>query len=142
MEIQITRIDKTLPLPEYKTSGAVAFDLVTRVKTVVPPHQVALIPSNLVIQIPQGHVLFLASRSSTPIKKGLLTPHGLGIIDQDYCGPHDELHAQVYNFTDQPITVARGERIIQAFIMPMPSITFKEIELATQASRGGFGSTG
>jgi dUTP pyrophosphatase len=87
-------------------------------------------------------MLCLASRSSTPIKRGLSTPHGFGLIDSDYHGPADELRVQVYNFTDEPITVHRGDRIAQATFIEVHKFEFEEVDHIEAATRGGFGSTG
>jgi dUTP pyrophosphatase len=141
-KVVIRRIDKDLPVPKYETAGAVAFDLITRVDTIVEPGKVALVPSNLIVKVPEGYMLSLASRSSTPIKKGLSTPHGFGIIDHDYHGPEDELKVQIYNFTDQPITVARGDRITQGVFVKIDRFEFEEVEHIDAVSRGGFGTTG
>jgi len=142
MILSITRIDKSLPLPKYETPGSVAFDVHARETVVVAARSLALVPTNLVVQIPEGYALLLASRSSTPKKKGLSIPHGIGIIDQDYCGPQDEMRAQVFNNGNEVVTVERGERIAQAMIVPIARVELVERELATTESRGGFGSTG
>jgi dUTP pyrophosphatase len=144
MRLDVTRLDKDLPLPEYQTPGACAFDVLAREETVIAPKSLGLIPTGLVVCVPAGHTLLLASRSGTPKKKGLLIPHGIGIIDQDYCGPEDELKVQVWNFTDAPVTVARGERIAQAMLVPIVRAAITEVEASMDAakSRGGFGSTG
>lgn len=143
MELLITRLDKTLPVPKYETPGACAFDVCAAEETVVAPKSLGFIPTGLVVRVPDGHTLLLASRSSTPKKKGFLTPHGIGIVDQDYCGPKDELKVQVWNFTDEPVTVARGERVAQAMLVPIVRCSLVEVEPAFDAkSRGGFGSTG
>lgn len=140
-KIIIKRIDKHLPLPRYETHGSVAFDLLTRVETVVPSGRIALIPSNIIVKIPEGYMLALASRSSTPLKKGLSTPHGIGVIDTDYHGPEDELKVQVYNFTEKDITVGRGDRVAQGIFIPVSKFEFEEVEQIDAPSRGGFGST-
>lgn len=142
MKIRITRIEKDLPLPEYQTAGAVAFDMYARTSMTVPPGELALIPSNLIVEVPQGFVLLIASRSSTPKKKGLLPPHGIGVLDQDYHGPEDEAKILVYNFSDKPANVERGERIAQGLIVPVEKAEFEEVEKIKEESRGGFGSTG
>ncbi len=143
MELAITRLDNSLPVPKYETPGACAFDVCARETTVIAPRALGFIPTGLIVRVPDGHVLLLTPRSSTPRKKGLLIPHGIGIIDQDYCGPEDELRFQVLNFTDAPVTVERGERVAQAMLVPSVRVTFKEVEPALEAkSRGGFGSTG
>lgn len=142
MTLKITRIDKSLPLPEYHTSGAVAFDLYSRVDLIIKPRAIELIPTNLIVQVPEGYMLMLAARSSTPIKKGLAMRNGVGIIDQDYCGPHDEIRMQVYNFTDDDVTVKRGDRLAQALLIKIAQVQFEEIDQIAAQSRGGFGSTG
>jgi dUTP pyrophosphatase len=144
MRLDVTRLDKDLPLPEYQTPGACAFDVFAREDVTVPAKQLGLIPTGLVVCVPEGHTLLLASRSSTPKKKGLLIPHGIGIVDQDYCGPEDEMKVQVWNFTDAPVTVARGERVAQAMLVPIVRCAITEVAASADPgkSRGGFGSTG
>jgi dUTP pyrophosphatase len=143
MQLRLTRIDTTLPLPKYETAGACAFDVYARETTVVAPNSLGFIPSNLIVCVPEGHCLLLCSRSSTPRKKQLHTPHGMGIIDQDYCGPKDEMLVQVWNASDAPVTVERGERVAQALIVPIARCEIVEVAAdASAASRGGFGTTG
>lgn len=142
MKIQITRIDKTLPLPEYHTGGAVAFDIYSREEISIAPKTLGFIPTNFIIGTPPGYMLLLASRSGTPKKKGLMMANGIGIIDQDYCGPEDELKLCLYNFTDSPVTVERGERVGQGTFLPIERAEWEEVEKITEESRGGFGSSG
>src|SRR6202040_1297446 len=113
LPVTIKRIDASLPLPVYATAGSVGFDLVCREDTEIAPRTIGLIPGNVIVQTPPGYMLLLTLRSSTPRRKGLLIPHGLGIIDQDYCGEGDELCVQVYNFREEAAHVRRGERIAQ-----------------------------
>src|SRR3989338_2794769 len=97
MKVRIKRIDQSIPLPAYQTSGSVGFDIHAREDTVIPPKSVALVPGNIIVETPPGYMLVVALRSSTPRKKGLHKPHGIGVIDQDYCGDEDEVKVQVYN---------------------------------------------
>jgi len=142
MQVKIKRIDKTLPLPEYQTSGAVAFDIYARIDTEVQPKTVARIPTNLIIAIPKGYMLSVVTRSSTPVKKGLSCPHGMGVIDQDFCGEQDELLYQVYNFTEETVKIERGERVGQAMFLRVDQMQWEEVETMDEKSRGGFGTTG
>lgn len=141
VKVRIKRIDSSLPLPAYATEGAVAFDLFARENTEIKPGQIALVPANVIIETPKGYALVLALRSSTPRKKGLLKPHGVGIIDQDYCGEGDELKIQVYNFTDKLVVVERGERIAQGMFVRIEKNEWEETSVMGK-TRGGFGSTG
>ena len=142
MKVKITRLDKTLPLPSYQSVGAAGFDLLCRESRTVAPGEVALLPANVVVATPPGYMLLVAARSSTPRRKGLSVPHGIGVIDQDYCGPDDEIHVQVYNFSGQPVTVERGERIAQAIFMRVDRAVWDEVDAIDAPTRGGFGSTG
>ncbi|PIQ78522.1 dUTP diphosphatase [Candidatus Peregrinibacteria bacterium CG11_big_fil_rev_8_21_14_0_20_41_10] len=142
MQVKIKRIDKSLPLPEFHTKGAVGFDLYARTSITIEPAAIAIIPANLIVQVPEGYMLMLVSRSSTPRKKGLMKPHSIGIIDQDYCGETDELGIQVYNFTKETVTVDRGERIAQGIFVKVGIPQLVESDEVAGESRGGFGSTG
>ena len=141
MKLPITRVDTSLPLPAYATAGAVAFDLAARETTVIAPGNVALIPANIIVAVPDGHVLLVSSRSSTGRKKGLHVP--LGVIDRDFCGPEDEVRIQAWNLGDAEVIVERGERIAQALVMPIAHCELVEMAMAaSEVSRGGFGTTG
>lgn len=142
MHVSIQRIDPTLPLPPYASTGAVGFDLVTRVTTVIEPGAIALVPGNVVVKVPEGYALLIVPRSSMPRKKGLVCPHSIGVIDQDYHGENDELLVQVQNITDQPVTVERGERIAQGMFVKVEQAQWNEVTSHGAKSRGGFGSTG
>lgn len=142
MKVKIKRIDASLPLPKYETDGSVGFDFLAREETVVEPGAIALIPANVIMEVPRGYMLVAALRSSTPKKKGLLTPHGIGIIDHDFCGPEDEIKIQVYNFTDKSVTIERGERIAQGVLVRVDKFEWEEVSEMSNQTRGGFGSTG
>ncbi len=141
LEVTIKRIDISLPLPTYATAGSVGFDLLCREDTGIAPHTLGRIPANVIVQTPPGYMLLVTLRSSTPRRKGLLVPHGVGIIDQDYCGEGDEIMLQVYNFLDEAVTVQRGERIAQGMFVPIMQVNWNEVDEVGKG-RGGFGSTG
>lgn len=141
MQVRIQRIDKSLPLPVYETAGSVGFDLVARESVTIEPGKIELIPGNVIVEVPEGYMLAVASRSSTPKKKGLTPPHGFGIIDHDYCGPTDEIKIQVYNFSDTAVAIDRGEKIAQGVFVRVDKFEWQEVESIREESRGGFGST-
>lgn len=142
MNIQIKRVDQTLPLPRYETSGAVAFDLLARESMIVPPGEIVLVPVNVVVVTPVGYMLILASRSSLPLKKGLVMANGIGVVDQDFCGHDDELRIQILNIRNLPCTVERGERIAQGIFVKIEKAQWQEVPEIQSKSRGGFGTTG
>lgn len=140
--IQIKKLDPSIEIPQYQTNGSVGFDLPSSADVTINPGEIQLIPTGLVVKVPVGLMLMLVSRSSTPRKKGLTKPHSIGIIDQDYCGETDELKIQVYNFTNQPVKIQKGDRIAQGIFVPVVKAQFVEVDSHNQESRGGFGSTG
>ncbi len=142
MQVRIKRIDPSLPLPQHESTGAVGFDLLTRETTTIEPGAIGLVPGNVIVEVPEGYALMIVPRSSLPRKKALVCPHSIGVIDQDYHGPDDELLVQVQNISSEPVTVERGERIAQGvFVKVEQAQWIEESELAS-VSRGGFGSTG
>ena len=142
MKVRIIRVDKNLPLPVYETEGSVGFDILAREDVSIEPGGIMLIPANIIVEVPKGYMLVVASRSSTPRKKGLTPPHGFGIIDHDYCGPEDEVKIQVYNFSGESVGIKRGEKIAQGVFVRVDKFEWEEVDAIRDDSRGGFGSTG
>jgi dUTP pyrophosphatase len=141
IKIHIKRFDTSLPLPEYKSSGAAAFDLYARKTVTIPPQEILYVPLNIAVQLPADHFALLAARSSLP-KKGLMMANGIGVGDHDFRGDNDEYQAVLFNFTQKPVTIEKGERIVQMIILPREKAEFVELQKFTDKDRGGFGSTG
>ena len=139
--VSIHRLDRSIPLPAYQTAGAAGFDLASSADLTVAPGDVALVPTGLVIQAPPGHFLGIFARSSTPLKRGLIVANGVGVVDADYCGPTDEIRVLVLNVTAAPVSIRRGDRLAQGILLPYTRAEWRDAVPASQASRGGFGST-
>ena len=143
MKVNIRRLDPSMPLPSYHTDAAAGFDLAARQDMRVEPGAVVLVPTGLVIEVPAGYFLAIIARSSTPLKRGLMVPNGVGVVDPDYCGADDEIKIEIYNFTATPVDITRGDRLAQGLFIPVARAQWVETagELR-DASRGGFGATG
>lgn len=97
-----------------------------------------------------GHAGFVFARSSMS-KRGVIIPNSVGVIDRDYRG---QIMVALLNVSQEPVTIARGERIAQLVEMPvnhvMPYVTSvdaAEIDScdflgSTDRGSGGFGSSG
>ena len=142
MDVRITRLDASLPLPAYQTAGAAGFDLAASIDMTIQPGEVTLVPTGLVIEAPSGHFIGVFARSSTPLKRGLMVANGVGIVDSDYSGPDDEIKIEVFNFTDRPVVVKRGDRLAQGVILPFVRARWNESLASERKTRGGFGATG
>ncbi|HLD70887.1 MAG TPA: dUTP diphosphatase [Negativicutes bacterium] len=141
LQVAIKRFDKEIPLPEFKTEGAAAFDLCARLAVEIPPKEFAYVPLNVAVQTPPGCFLLLVARSSTH-KKGIWMANGVGIGDPDFSGDADEYSAVYYNFTDKPVPVEKGERIAQGLIVRREKIRWQEVDTMPNKTRGGWGTTG
>ena len=140
LSVGIHRLRPDIPLPTYTTPGAVALDIASADDAVIEPNGIKNLPTGLIIATPPGYALLLAPRSSLFKKKGLRLGNTVGVIDQDFCGPEDELHIQVWNPGTTAVTVTKGERLVQALFVPIPKVEWQEFT-PTTGSRGGFGTT-
>jgi dUTP pyrophosphatase len=142
LKIRIRRLHDSVTLPRYESNGAAAFDLAASEDLEIPPGEVRLVPTGLVVEVPAGMFLAILARSSTPLKRGLMVANGVGVIDSDYCGAADEVKIAVMNFRRVPVQVKAGDRIAQGIILPAPRVSWEETGEEAGPSRGGFGSTG
>ena len=143
LPVRVRRLDPSVPLPRYQTPGAAGFDLSASADVTIEPGAIALVPTGLVIAVPDGHFLAIFARSSTPRRRGLMVANGVGVIDADYCGEHDEIKVQVINVTQAPVTVVKGDRIAQGLLIPVTRAEWQEADGPLRdGSRGGFGATG
>jgi len=131
MKVEIVRIDKSLPLPEYKTEGAVAFDFCVREETCIPAGKIVLVPTGVIVKVPDGFGLAVVARSSTGRKKNILVPFGL--VDNDYYGPQDEIFIQAYNI---------GDRVAQGIFVRLAKAEWVEKKSTAKKQSRGSGSTG
>lgn len=141
MNIKIKRFDKSLPLPEYKSDGAVALDLYSREDIEIEPGKIVLIPLNIAIEIPKGYFVLLVNRSST-YKLGITCVNGVGIGDYDYCGNDDEYKFPALNYTKDVVKIEKGTRCCQMLILPINKANITEADYLENKNRGGFGTTG
>lgn len=142
MNIQFKRNHPLAQIPEYKTSGAVAFDIALVEDLTIEPRAMVKTRIGLIINVPDDHALIIASRSSNPMKKGIDLANSIGIIDSDFCGPEDEIQLMISNLTDNVVELKAGDRVAQAMFVPITRAQFTEVDEMSAPSRGGLGSTG
>ncbi len=101
----------------------------------------AMIPLGVGMKLPEGYEAHIVPRSSTFKNYGLIQTNHMGVVDESYCGDHDQWHMPVYALRDTVIHI--NDRICQFRIMEhQPKIEFEEVEALDAPDRGGFGSTG
>ena len=139
-------LSRGMTMPAYATDGAAAVDMRAAIDegttVVIEPGERAMIPTGMAISLENANVVaILAARSGLAVKSGINLANGIGVIDSDYRG---EICVGLYNSSNVPFTVNRGDRIAQMMFMPV--LAAKLIEAAsldeTARGAGGFGSTG
>jgi dUTP pyrophosphatase len=130
-------------LPAYATAGSAGMDLraaITEPITLAPLQRV-LVPTGLILHIPEGYEVQLRARSGLAIKHGISLINGIGTIDWDY---RHEVKVGLVNLSNEPFTIEPEERICQMVVAPVVQATVVVVtETSLCESRaGGFGSTG
>jgi len=134
-----------LPLPAYESAGAAGMDLRAAVPDDRPllilPGKRALVPTGLILEIPEGMEGQVRPRSGLAFKHGLTVLNTPGTIDSDYRG---EVKVLLINLGDEDFAVTRGMRIAQIVFAAVTQAAVEERSLAGGTARGsgGFGSTG
>ena len=132
-----------LSLPAYATAGAAGMDLLAAIERPVTlaSGDRALIPTGLVIALPEGHELQIRPRSGLALHHGVTVLNSPGTLDPDYRG---EVHVILANFDQDPFPVERGARIAQLVLVATLQATIREVTSLDETTRGvrGFGSTG
>jgi len=134
-----------LPLPAYESTGAAGMDLRAAVPDDRPllilPGKRALVPTGLILEIPEGMEGQVRPRSGLAFKHGLTVLNSPGTVDSDYRG---EVKVLLVNLGDEDFAVTRGMRVAQIVFATVTQATVEERSLAGATTRGagGFGSTG
>ena len=134
-----------LPLPAYETAGAAGMDIRAAVAEDRPilllPARRALVPTGLVLEIPEGFEGQVRPRSGLALKHGITCLNTPGTIDADYRG---EVKVLLVNLGEDDFEITRGMRIAQLLIAPVARASVEERGSAgaTLRGAGGFGSTG
>lgn len=100
-----------------------------------------LVPTGVKAQLEKDQVLILANRSSNALKRNLIVPNGVGVIDADYYNnPNNEgeIMGLFINLNTEDYKIYKGDRIMQGIIT---SYAVTEDDEAKGKRNGGLGST-
>ena len=143
VKVLIKKLDPSVKLPEYKTSGASGLDLMAFIKEPIEikPKTSYLIPTGLSVAFSENYEIQIRPRSGLAAKKNITVLNTPGTIDSDYRG---EIKVIIFNHGDENFLVNNGDRIAQMILTPVLKIEFEEVNELPETIRGsgGFGSTG
>lgn len=141
--IRVKKLNEKAVLPTYGSPEAAGADLYACMEApvTVQPGEVAWISTGIALEVPKGCAGLIYARSSLGTKRGLAPANKVGVVDSDYRG---EIRVVLLNHSNEPQTVAPGERIAQFVITPVLTPSYEEVTELTDTHRGegGFGSTG
>lgn len=115
------------------------FDIKCPKNLVIPAYCSGTINTGVHVEIPQGYVGMIKSRSSMNFKKDLICE---GVID---CGFTGSIGVKLYNLGENNQRIKIGDKIAQLVIMPIADIEEAEMVdevIGGERGNGGFGSTG
>ena len=104
----------------------------------VPLKGSAVFDTGVHVELPEGTVGFLKSKSGLNVKYGITSE---GVIDSGYTG---SIRVKLYNNTTEHYHVKRGDKISQLVILPILTPDVEVVEEFSETDRGdnGFGSSG
>lgn len=139
MIINVQVLDKDAIIPQYKTKGAAGFDFHALNETFLYAGEWTQVRTGIAFEIPEGYELEIRGRSGLAFNEKVFAFNGT--IDSDYRG---EITLMLYNDTDSPYQVKKGDRIAQGIIKKVKQVLFVEVDelKETERGEGGFGSTG
>ena len=114
------------------------YDLYSRTTKVIPPRGSETFDTGVHIELPEGTMGLLFSKSGLNVKHGITSE---GIIDEGYTG---SICAKLYNNTDDIYVVNEGDKITQLIVVPILKPEIEVVEELEETERGnnGFGSSG
>jgi dUTP pyrophosphatase len=146
INIKIKKLDNRfddIPLPSYSTEGSSGMDIRAALDEdfILKQKEIALIPTNLSVEIPEGYEIQVRPRSGLAIKHGIGILNSPGTIDSDYRG---EIKIILFNFSNEDFIISRGDRIAQIVVSKYIKAVINETEELNHSARGagGFGHTG
>lgn len=136
-------------LPKRETKFSAGYDFKAAVDVTLPSINLngdvllkpVLVPTGVKAKLDKDQVLILANRSSNALKRNLIIPNGVGVIDADYYNNPDnegEIMGLFINIGKNDYHIHKGDRIMQGIIT---SYAVTGNDQAQGKRNGGFGST-
>lgn len=131
-------LDVDAYMPDRAHELDAGYDLRTPYSYAIQPGCSGTIDTGVHVQIPQGYVGFLKSKSGLNVKHSIT---GEGVIDAGYTGT---IKVKLYNNSIRTYHFKRGDKIIQLVILPIYTPELEQVDSLEETERGngGFGSSG
>ncbi len=139
--VKFKRLRADALMPTKAREDDAAFDLHSIIDYDLRPGEYCVVPTGIVLEIPQGYEGQVRPRSGFAAKNGVTVLNTPGTIDSGYRG---EVMVIMVNHGREVFHISKGMRICQLAIRPVPKVQLVECEVLSESDRGtgGFGSTG
>ena len=143
VKVLIKKLDPSVELPNYKTTGASGMDLMAFINQPIKlaPKSSCLVPTGLAVAFSKEYEIQIRPRSGLAAKNNISVLNTPGTIDSDYRG---EIKIILFNHGSSEFTINNKDRIAQMILSPISKMNLEEVENLPDSIRGkgGFGSTG
>ena len=143
VKVFIKKLNPSVQLPSYKTSGASGMDLMAFIKEPIElkPGKSCLVPTGLSVAFSKEYEIQIRPRSGLAAKKNISVLNTPGTIDSDYRG---ELKIILFNHGSENFMINNNDRVAQMVLTPIIKMELEEKNELPETIRGegGFGSTG
>ena len=131
-------LDNGAKMPTKAHRADAGFDLYSRETVIVSAKESATFDTGVHMQIPEGFVGFLKSKSGLNVKHGITSE---GVIDSGYTG---SIVVKLYNHSGKDYKVQIGDKISQIVLLPILMTDLELVKDFENSERGnnGFGSSG
>lgn len=135
--------DKNISLPKRHTLYSAGYDFESAISIVIKPKDLVLIPTGIKAYFESDKFLCIYPRSSLALKKSLIMPNSVGIIDSDYYNNlknEGHIFVPLYNISDKEVKIEKRERIAQGILQKF-YLTNNDFTQDKKTRQDGFGST-
>ena len=132
------KLDAGAILPTRAHKADAGYDLYSPVDMFIRAKGYETIDTGVHIEIPEGYVGFLKSKSGLNVKFSVLSE---GVIDSGYTG---SIRVKLYNHSHRQFKVHKGNKISQIVFLPIYTPELEVVDELKKTDRGnnGFGSSG
>ena len=143
IKVLVKKLEPSVKLPSYKTSGASGMDLMAYMDKSIElkPGESCLVPTGLSVAFPEEYEIQIRPRSGLAAKNNISVLNTPGTIDSDYRG---ELKIILFNHGSENFIINNNDRVAQMVLTPIIKMELEEADELPKSIRGegGFGSTG
>lgn len=139
--VKLMPMSEAATLPTRGSRWAAGMDLKASASYCLNPGVTLAVKTDWNIEIPEGYVGLVCSRSGMALKNSVFALNAPGVVDEDYRG---EIQVILHNAGQAHVDINKGDRIAQLLLVKAVDWEVEITDQLSESERGanGFGSTG